>query len=104
MTDCLDRAKIKVKSYFLRADVAYIETEDITSSAIMYYAIYLLYQRADISQKASAWRKEAYEALESILGETVTEDYQDRDKKAPCYAIVAEDESYDDYSGGLVEW
>ena len=104
LEDCLNRSKIKVKSYFLRADVAYSETEDITSSAVMYSAIYLLYQRADISSKATAWRKEAYEALESILGETVSEDYQERDKKAPCYCTVIEDDSYDDYSGGLVEW
>ena len=90
ITECITRSKIKVKSLFLRASVSFDETEDITSTAILYYAIFLLYQRADIATKASWWRKEAYEAMESILGETVSEDPTDREKKALLYVKVVD--------------
>ena len=97
---CLDRSKIKIESYFIQSSKSYSETDDGTSAVIMYYAIYLLYQRANISKKAEKWRNEAFEILGSILGQIIAEDYQDRDKKAITYVAVAKQSDDEDWLTG----
>ncbi len=92
---CLDRAGIKINSYFIQSSKTFDITDDATSAVVMYYAIYLLYQRADIPQKAQKWRVEAFEILEGILGQIIQQEGNDRDKKAITFVSVSDSELAD---------
>ncbi len=98
---CLDRSEIKINSYFIQASKTYDNTDDATSAVVMYYAIYLLYQRADISQKAQKWRVEAFEILEGILGQVIQQEGNERDAKAITYVSVSETDASTDWLEGF---
>ena len=61
----------------------------------MYYAVFLLYQRANIAKRAEWWRKESYEMLETVTGARLSEADKGREQKAVPYASVSEDEATD---------
>ena len=102
ITLSITRAKSKIKACYVRSDRVeeYDETEEYCSNAIMNYAVYLLYQRAEIPETAEGWKDESLGFLRAILGQNVSFNETELQVKPASYAYVATKE----YDSDDMEW
>ena len=99
---CLNESSVIMKGYYEKSnrEGEFDELNDYISYSIMNYAIFLLYQRADIVEVGLTWRKKAFNYLNMVLGSNISSDGTNtsRVERAVSYSNVSNKRS-----DGLVE-